>query len=147
MTTDDHELVRPFMGRPSGGNAPTGAARGAASEPVSMSGDDSIRPYFITGGRVRASGDIRIETQVRTSRFGETALPAQAFERAKILELCEQPKSVAEISALLGLALGVSRVLVSDLRGEGFVNCSDGPTDVRSDTAMIRRLIDGVRAL
>ena len=111
------------------------------------SGEDSIRPYLVTGGRVRASGDIRIETQVRTSRFGEAARPAQSFERAEILDLCMQPMSVAEISATLGLPLGVSRVLVSDLRSEGFVNCSDGPADVRSDAAMIKRLIDGVRAL
>jgi hypothetical protein len=74
-------------------------------------------------------------------------LPAQNFERADILELCAEPMSVAEISARLGLALGVSRVLVSDLRSEGFVSCSDGPADARSDTAMIKRLIDGVRAL
>jgi hypothetical protein len=111
------------------------------------SGEESIRPYLITGGRVSASRDIRIETQVRTSRFGEAARPVQAFERAKILELCTQPMSVAEISAILAVPLGVSRVLISDLRGEGFVSCSDGPADVRSDAAMIRRLIDGVRAL
>jgi hypothetical protein len=84
---------------------------------------------------------------VRTSRFGAAALPAQSFERAQILELCDEPMSVAEISATLRLPLGVSRVLVSDLRGEGFVNCSDSPSDVKSDAAMIKRLIDGVRAL
>ncbi len=111
------------------------------------SGDDSIRPYFITGGRARASRDIRIETQVHTTRFGAEALPSQSFERAKILELCAEPMSVAEISATLGHALGVVRVLVGDLRDERFVSCSDGPSDVRSDAAMIKRLIDGVRAL
>jgi hypothetical protein len=145
--TENDDLVRPFMGRAPGEGAGSGAARTGALRPVPTSGDDSIRPYFITGGRASASRDIRIETQVRTSKFGDAALPAQSFERAKILELCEEPMSVAEISATLGLALGVSRVLVSDLRGEGFVNCSDGPADVRSDAAMIKRLIDGVRAL
>ncbi|HEY1737060.1 MAG TPA: DUF742 domain-containing protein [Acidimicrobiia bacterium] len=145
--SDEHELVRPFMGRPTDAAAPAGAARAARLRSAPSSGDDSIRPYLITRGRVSASRDIRIETQVRTSRFGESALPAQHFERADILELCSEPMSVAEISARLGLALGVSRVLVSDLRSEGFVSCSDGPADARSDTAMIKRLIDGVRAL
>jgi hypothetical protein len=145
--TDGNELVRPFVGGASGEDASTNTAR-AALRPVPTSGDDSIRPYFITGGRVRASADIRIETQVRTSKFGSAALPAQSFERAAILELCDEALSVAEISATLRLPLGVSRVLVSDLRGEGFVNCSDGSeVNVRGDAAMIKRLIDGVRAL
>ena len=146
--TEDHELVRPFMARaPQSPDAAAGSSREEALRPVPTSGDDSIRPYFITRGRVSAGRDIRIETQVRTSRFGTAALPAQSFERAEILELCTEPMSIAEISAKLRLPLGVSRVLVTDLRGEGFVSCSDGPKDVRSDAAMIRRLIDGVRAL
>ncbi len=145
--SDEHEFVRPFMGRAAPTGAPAAAAHDEQSESVPTSGDDSIRPYFITRGRVSASRDIRIETQVRTSRFGAEARPVQQFERAGILDLCEQPMSVAEISAKLGLPLGVSRVLVTDLRAEGFVSCSDGPSDVRSDAAMIRRLIDGVRAL
>ncbi len=145
MTGND-DFVRPFVGR-----APDAAqlesSRAEALRPTVTSGDDGVRPYLITGGRVHASTDIRIETQVRTSRFGFEARTVQAFERAKILELCAHPMSVAEISARLVIPLGVSRVLVSDLRGEGFVNCSDGPADIRSDTAMIKRLIDGVRAL
>ena len=145
--TDEHEIVRPFTDRAAGDAASLQGARASSLRSVPTSGDDSIRPYLITGGRARASRDIRIETQVRISPAGSGALVSQSFERAEILQVCAQPMSVAEISATVGLALGVTRVLVNDLRDAGFVSCSDGPADVRSDAAMIKRLIDGVRAL
>jgi hypothetical protein len=53
--------------------------------------------------------------------------------------------SVAEISGRLGLALGVVRVLVGDLAGVGLIEL--GPTAGSGDAELVRRLIDGVRAL
>jgi uncharacterized protein DUF742 len=108
------------------------------------SGEDSlVRPFFVTGGRTRPLHDgLRVETLV-------TAPPAALhaplrFESRRIVELCQKPRSVAEVAVGLGVPLGVARVLVADLVTEGYVTCHDQhvlPIDV------IERIRDRVRAL
>jgi predicted kinase len=39
--------------------------------------------------------------------------------RRMIVDLCAQPRSVAEVAALLSVPLGVARVLLGDLAGAG----------------------------
>jgi hypothetical protein len=102
-----------------------------------------VRPFFVTGGRTRPLHDgLRIETLV-------TAPPAALhaplrFELRRIVELCQKPRSIAEVAVGLGVPLGVARVLVADLVTEGYVTCHDQhelPIDV------IERIRDRVRAL
>jgi Protein of unknown function (DUF742) len=102
-----------------------------------------VRPFFVTGGRTRPLHDgLRIETLV-------TAPPAALhaplrFESRRIVELCQKPRSIAEVAVGLGVPLGVARVLVADLVTEGYVTCHDQdvlPIDV------IERIRDRVRAL
>jgi hypothetical protein len=105
--------------------------------------DVLVRPFLLTGGRTRPLHDgLRVETLV-------SALPAALsaplrFERYRIVELCQTPLSVAEISAHLGIPLGVARVLVADLATEGFVSCAE-PAELPIE--MIERIRDRVRAL
>lgn len=111
---------------------------------------DAVRPYLLTGGRV--PDDIGgFETVYVITSEGVSRLAALAFERRAIAELCRHAQSVAEISALLRLPLGVATVLARDLAGEGFLTSSGAGSDPTFDPAydpdLILRLIHGVRSL
>ncbi len=99
------------------------------------------RPYLLTGGRTRSeAGELAIEAMIAVSA-GSTA-PADR-DLAAIYSLCETPNSIAEISAKCSLPLGVARVLVADLWGEGTLEVLE--TTRSDDIAIVRRLLDGIR--
>ena len=105
----------------------------------------NLRPFVITAGRVDAPDpDIGIETQV-TAHPG--AVPARLPpEKRAIVALCAQPLSVAEISARLRLHLGVTRILVGDLRAAGQLDVHVLDNDF-PDPETILRVIRGLRAI
>ncbi|REE97057.1 DUF742 domain-containing protein [Thermomonospora umbrina] len=119
--------------------------------PSASNGDDGghfVRPFVVTGGRTRPTDErLRVEALI-------TALPAAlsaplSFERRRIVELsCRRPLSVAELAALLGVPLGVARVLIADLIAERLVTVHDpvGLSDLPS-RALLERIREGVRAL
>jgi hypothetical protein len=110
-----------------------------------------VRPYALTGGRVRSSTELALETIVRVTPRGETAAATLPTERRQILELCAEPSSVAEVSAHLGLPLGVARVLAGDLVTEGHLdshaNPASGEAGSRPDLRLLERVLDGLQAL
>jgi hypothetical protein len=70
--------------------------------------------------------------------------------RGRIIALCVDSPSVAEISALLDLPLGVARVLVGDLVTSGYLRVQSTLTDrsTRDERReLIGRTIRGLRAL
>lgn len=106
-----------------------------------------VPPYLIAGGRTRPSRLLEIETlveqRVRTDS-GERA----RFESARILEIAAEPISVAEVSALLGLPLGTTLVLVSDLLDSGDLLDHDTThASEVSDLDIMTRIIHRVREL
>ena len=102
-----------------------------------------VRPFIVTGGRTRPlRDDLRIETLVRATPAALTA-PLR-FEEHATVRLCQQPLSLAEISAVLGVPLGVARVVVGDLAAAGHVSVSE-PAEL--PLAAIERMRDLVRAL
>lgn len=108
------------------------------SEPGSL-----VRPYLMTGGRTTSFGtDLPVETLVVARDVVAADLPTEQFD---IVTACADPVAVAEIAARVCLPLGVARVLVSDLAALGRVEVFDNPTN--PDIDLVRRLIDGVRAL
>jgi hypothetical protein len=114
-------------------------------EPSAPPDDDGtlVRPYLVTGGRTRPVQDgLRVETLVY-------AMPAALhaplkFERRRIVELCQTPRSVAEIAVALALPLGVARVLVADLITGDLVTVQEA-TYITID--MLERIRDRVRSL
>jgi hypothetical protein len=109
---------------------------------------DRIRPYALTGGRTRSADDLPLETLVVRTAAGSAALPVTAMERRKILDLCERPLSIAEISAYVGVHLGVARVLVGDMKGEGLLDVHRlRATGDRPDIKLLERVLDGLQAL
>lgn len=82
----------------------------------------AVRPYTVTGGRtgVGKQLDLPLEALVRTT--AAEASPRIVLEHRRILDLCEgQLLSVAELSSELQVPLGIARVLINDLAGDGLV--------------------------
>lgn len=110
-----------------------------------------VRPYVATRGRTRPEQDIELESLVSTtSRARDHGFDPEP-ERARILRICVQPRSVAEVAALIGTPLGVARVLVADLEAEGLLHVArpmlpPGHEPGR-DVSVLRRIRDGLREL
>lgn len=103
-----------------------------------------VRPFMLTGGRTQPVHDgLRIETQLRAVPAALSA-PLR-FESRRIVEMCQVPMSIADLSAALGAPMGVVRVIVADLIAEGYVLVGDVPGEL--PTALIERIRDRVRAL
>ncbi|MDT0341195.1 DUF742 domain-containing protein [Streptomyces sp. DSM 44938] len=109
-----------------------------------------VRPYAMTGGRTRPRYQLAIEALVST-----TAEPMQLQgllpEHQRICQLCLEVKSVAEVSALLGMPLGVARILVADLAEAGLVAIHQPGHDAepggQPDVTLLERVLSGLRKL
>ena len=103
-----------------------------------------VRPFMITGGRTQPVQDgLRIETQLHATPAALSA-PLR-FESQRIVQLCQVPMSIADLSVALGAPLGVVRVIVADLTAEGLVLVGNASGEL--STALIERIRDRVRAL
>ncbi|MFD0491017.1 DUF742 domain-containing protein [Saccharopolyspora spinosporotrichia] len=73
----------------------------------------------------------------------------QRLEHHSIAGLCQHPRSVAEIGALLGVPLGVVRVLIGDMADLGLITVhrtvsENGST---SHLDLMERVLKGLRRL
>ncbi len=108
------------------------------------------RPYIVTGGRTRPRGtryfDL-VDLVVRGARQADTS--SFSPERARILDLCRIPISVAELGAVLGLPLGVVRVLLDDLMYENLIEVMESAPrgGVVTDQRLLSKVLEGLRAL
>jgi hypothetical protein len=108
----------------------------------------SVRPYVRTRGRTRARADLRVETLVS---IPSPRPPLEDPEHRAIGELCEGPRSVAEVAALLRVPLGVARVLIGDMADEGTLRVH--PTLDRlgpgpgPDRAVMERVLRGLHRM
>ncbi|MEU3145231.1 MULTISPECIES: DUF742 domain-containing protein [unclassified Streptomyces] len=120
-----------------------------------------VRPYSLTGGRTRFGHVLLVETFVASTAELEAAgerkeLPQGSLkstvmpELRAIVELCRRMRTVAEISALLKMPLGVVRVLLSDLADQGKIRVygtGTGHGTGRPDRALLERVLSGLRRL
>ncbi|HZC99748.1 MAG TPA: DUF742 domain-containing protein [Actinomycetes bacterium] len=109
-----------------------------------------VRPYTVTRGRTRSHRvELEIEALVSTAPGTHPNVTLNPEQRT-IAALClRRFQSIAEISALLRLPLGVVRVLVGDMADQGLVQVYQ-PThtaDERPDIALLERVLDGLRRL
>jgi hypothetical protein len=109
-----------------------------------------VRPYAMTGGRARPTyGGFDLVAFVVTAipDNPDRGEPLQPEHRA-ILHRAIQPVSVAELAAHLDLALGVVRVLLSDLLQRGLISMSEPSVGAhRPDDRVLKAVINGLRAL
>ncbi|WP_133915809.1 DUF742 domain-containing protein [Streptomyces sp. NBC_00582] len=123
--------------------APEPAPAGASNNPL-------VRPYAMTGGRTRPRYQLAIEALVHTTAQPHQ-MQGQLPEHQRICNLCREIKSVAEISALLTIPLGVARILVADLAEAGLVAIHQPGGDENAggqpDVTLLERVLSGLRKL
>ncbi|MFC0039918.1 DUF742 domain-containing protein [Actinomadura rayongensis] len=106
------------------------------------------RPYTRVGGRIRTPRPLLVHTLVHVPHYDASVaatLPPWArtlYQRAA----ASSPVSLAELSADCAIALGVARVVLSDLSAAGHVHLGSGAQDPR-DTVVLGRVLDGLRKL
>jgi hypothetical protein len=110
-----------------------------------------IRPFAMTGGRTRPRYELALEALVSAS-VDEDRLATLLPEHQRICTLCAtEVKSVAEVSALLSLPLGVARILVADLAEAGLVAihqpAAGGESGNQPDVTLLERVLSGLRKL
>ena len=120
--------------------------RGPDDEPVVPA--RFVRPYTITAGRPKATIDLPLEATLRIQPRDASGDADLGVGERRILELCDQ-RSVAEVSALASMPIGVVRVLLGDLVQKGFVRVQatlteDSSKDERIE--LIERTLRGLRS-
>lgn len=105
-----------------------------------------VRPFLLTKGRTRSSGvPVVMESLVDRCAIDDNTYRRLDRTNRDIFDLLSERLSAAEISAKLKLPLGVICVLVGDMGGDGVLQVHKA-ADI-GDEQLLRRLIDGVRAL
>ncbi|GAA5154908.1 MULTISPECIES: DUF742 domain-containing protein [Amycolatopsis] len=107
-----------------------------------------VRPYTVTGGRTRTDTiglDLLTLVVAVTSIMDAAHLPQ---EYARVVRLCQQPMSVAEVAAYLELPLPVVKVLLADLIEQNHVIFrSATPMTAAPDERILQAVLDGIRRL
>jgi hypothetical protein len=117
--------------------------RGVAEETSAL-----VRPYAVTGGRTKPRYQLQIEAMVAASHYDAHDLSVLSPECQAILGFCRDWRSVAEISAVLRMPLGVARVLIADMAMEGLVRVHQiDHAQGRPDINLLERVLSGLRKL
>jgi hypothetical protein len=124
----------------------------SADDNPQRTGEDAdvslVRPYLLTSGRAQpVDQSLEIESQVVTNLRAPATAHELVFERRDIVALCREPKSVAEVASLLGLHIGVARVLVADLAQLGYVAVTRPGAQHSHDVDLIERVIRGLESI
>jgi hypothetical protein len=108
-----------------------------------------VRPYTLTGGRTAPKVELGFEATLRRDDEVPHEPDALSGQLTQILEVCDR-RSVAEVSALVHLPIGVVRVLLGDLIEQGRVRVqatltADSSHDERRE--LIERTLRGLRTI
>lgn len=106
-----------------------------------------VRPYALTGGRTRGRRELLVETMISVPEPDPEVAAALLPESRAVYEQAHRPVSLAELSVLLDVPLGVVRVLVSDLASEGVVYVHPSGHGYRHDPDVLERVLDGLNQL
>lgn len=140
---NDVDLAAGFAPEPQGPRQVDAAGRGAAEESSAL-----VRPYAVTGGRTKPRYQLQIEAMVAASHYEARDLSVLSPECQAILGFCRDWRSVAEISAVLRMPLGVARVLIADMAMEGLVRVHQiDHAHGRPDINLLERVLSGLRKL
>mgnify|MGYP001221486276 CR=1 FL=1 len=118
--------------RPAAGNAPSSL----------------VRPYAVTRGRTKPKSQLPLEALISSTPTALAESGTLTPECQAISDLCREWRSVAEVSALLRIPLGVARVLVADMSEQGLIQIrSSLNTDSRPNANLLERVLSGLRKL
>src|ERR1700677_4294514 len=108
-----------------------------------------VRLYALTNGRTLPRGGASfglIEVVVAT---GER--PSEHFrlgpEHRRILSVCRRPMPVVDLTSEIDLPLGVVRVLLGDLTGEGLLRIISAQRQPVPDQSLLRMVLNGLESL
>jgi hypothetical protein len=108
-----------------------------------------VRPYTRTGGRTRTNMHLPLEALIVTTPQGQRSEAFAQPETREIAVLCHDVRSVAEVAAIIGVPLGVARVLIADMAEAGLVAVHNNapPENGEPDLALLERVLSGLRRL
>jgi hypothetical protein len=107
-----------------------------------------VRPYTVTGGRTQSRFQLAIEALVTATILEPRDLSVLAPECQAILQFCRDWRSVAEVSAVLRLPLGVARILIADMSADGLVRIHQrDDAEGRPDLNLLERVLSGLRKI
>ena len=136
-------------GVPSHGGLPPGRGMPPIlGQPAGRGSRSLVRPYAVTGGRTRPRTQLEIEAMVAAAHYEARDLSVLSPECQAILGFCRDWRSVAEISAVLRMPLGVARILIADMAVEGLVRVHQlDHAQGRPDLNLLERVLSGLRKL
>src|SRR5436309_8653041 len=125
-----------------------GPSNGKRSSDTAAAGSSLVRPYAVTGGRTKPRYQLAIEAMVAASHYEARDLSVLSPECQSILGFCRDWRSVAEVSAVLRMPLGVARVLIADMAVQGLVRVHQmDHAHGRPDLNLLERVLSGLRKL
>ncbi len=141
----------PGLGVPDSGvldSGVSGQSDSRGGRAAETSGSSLVRPYAVTGGRTKPRYQLEIEAMVAASHYEARDLSVLSPECQAILGFCRDWRSVAEISAVLRMPLGVARILIADMAVEGLVRIHQlDHAQGRPDLNLLERVLSGLRKL
>jgi hypothetical protein len=130
---------------------PTDGLPGETPDTVWLDDDAGpvVRPYAMTRGRTRpTTGEFDLIALVVATQPVSGAVAGLEPEYAAIINLCQHPLSVAEVSAHLDLPVGIVRVLLGDLLDKGLILArGPKPSAQPHSQRVLKAVIDGLRSL
>jgi hypothetical protein len=111
-----------------------------------------VRPYALTGGRTEpANGrllDLIAVVVAGRHPAGSDDLADLGPEHRRILRLCQEPVTVADVASDTSLPLGVVRVLLADLLLQGRITVvPQRPAGEQPSADLLKEVLHGLRAL
>lgn len=115
----------------------------------------TVRPYAVTGGRVRsARSDLPLEALVELLPDAAASRGLTPEKRAILQYASYDYISIAELSALLHMPLGVVRILVADLSDAKYIRVhTSQPVEVNTgqspalSLSVLESVLNGISAL
>jgi hypothetical protein len=108
-----------------------------------------VRPYAVTKGRTLPSGEQSFGLIDLVVATGER--PPAHFrpgpEHRRILNLCRRPIPIVDLISEIDLPIGVVRVLLGDLAGEGMLRVIYTQSEPGTEQRLLRMVLDGLESL
>jgi hypothetical protein len=108
-----------------------------------------VRPYAVTKGRTIPNGEQSFGLIDVVLATGER--PPAHFrpgpEHRQILSLCRRPIPIVDLISEIDLPIGVVRVLVGDLAGEGMLRVIFTQSEPGTEQRLLRMVLDGLESL
>jgi hypothetical protein len=108
-----------------------------------------VRPYALTKGRTQPGAGVTfglIDVVLATGQqLSQTFRPGP--EQRQILRLCQRPTPLVDLASEIDLPVGVMRVLLGDLAGEGMLRILSAPRGPVTDQRLLRNVLHGLESL